>query len=70
MIQKIPKAEVRNELEFGTDTFNQIRKNWKYTAGVNGVGGAPLFYGNGVRIDGAENYGFKEWVEFFQAYKT
>ena len=43
-------------MEFGTDTFNQLRKHWKYTSGVKGVGGAPIFFANGVKIDNAENY--------------
>ena len=53
---------MKKELEFGTDTFNQIRKHWKYSSDMNGIAGAPIFYGNGVRIDGAEDYGYKEWI--------
>ena len=67
--QKIDKEEVRRELEFGTDEFNKARKNWKFTVGMNGIPGAPLFYGNRVLLDGAENWGFEEWVSFIQEYK-
>ena len=54
----------------GTDEFNQARKNWKFTVGMNGIAGAPLFYGNRVLIDGAEKWGFEEWVSFIQDYKN
>ena len=55
-------------MEFGTDTFNQLRKHWKYTSGVKGVGGAPIFFANGVKIDNAENYEFQDWINFIQKY--
>ena len=40
----------------GGPSFQKVRNNWKYVAGVLGVPGAPIFYANGVRIDGAEDY--------------
>ena len=35
---------------------------------VHGIPGAPLFGANSVIIDGAEEYGFEEWIEFFKKY--
>lgn len=36
----------------------KTRAEWKYATGTLGVSGTPIFYANGVRIDGAE-----EWKE-------
>jgi hypothetical protein len=60
----------KQELEFGSDSWNAVRKHWKYTAGMKGIGGAPLFYANGVRIDGAENFHTEDWINFITEYKT
>lgn len=32
------------------------RAEWKYATGSLGVSGTPIFYANGVRIDGAEDW--------------
>ena len=35
---------------------------------VHGISGAPLFAANSVIIDGAEDYGFEDWIDFFEKY--
>jgi hypothetical protein len=40
-------------LKAGTNYDSQARYQWKYGAGSNSISGTPIFYANGVRIDGA-----------------
>lgn len=35
---------------------------------VHGIAAAPMFVANSVIVDGAENYGFEDWVHFFEKY--
>ena len=35
-----------------------------------GVSGAPVFYANGVRIDGGEEYETSDWINFIKKYKS
>ena len=35
---------------------------------VHGIPGAPLFAANSVIIDGAEDFGFEDWIDFFEKY--
>jgi hypothetical protein len=32
---------------------------------THGISGAPVFAANSVIIDGAEDYGYDDWVHFF-----
>jgi hypothetical protein len=43
--------------------------HWRYTTIENGVGGTPIFYANGVRLDGAEEWSYKDWINFIKEYK-
>lgn len=49
--------------------FQKVRNNWKYVAGVLGAPGAPIFYANGVRIDGAQNFSVSQWIEFLKKFQ-
>jgi hypothetical protein len=49
----VDAAGLEKELGIGSDSFKSLKDHWRYTTIVNGVPGAPLFYANGVRIDGA-----------------
>lgn len=37
---------------------------------MNGVAGAPIFYANGVLIDGADEYTYINWLDFIKQYKS
>ena len=52
------------ELSLGTESFSSLRYHWKYTAISDGVAGAPLFYANGVLVDGAEKFSYQDWISF------
>ncbi|EGR28101.1 hypothetical protein IMG5_183230 [Ichthyophthirius multifiliis] len=48
--------------------YNQeTRQSWKIGCG-NGVSGTPIFYLNGVRIDGAETFDVQNWKKFLEEY--
>jgi len=57
---------LRQELRTETNTDADTRHHWKYSIGVHGISGAPIFNSNSVRIDGAEEYGYQDWVEFIK----
>jgi len=44
------------------------RREWKYGGAEPHISGTPIFYANGVRIDGAEDWRYGEWLQFFQNY--
>lgn len=46
------------------------RYHWKYSVEVQGVSGAPIYAANSVRIDGAEAFGYDDWIEFFKKYTS
>jgi hypothetical protein len=54
----------------GSDSFKTLRDHWRYTTIIHGVAGTPIFYLNGVRIDGAEDYTYLDWINFIKKYKT
>lgn len=47
-----------------------LKDHWRYTTIVHGVGGTPIFYANGVRVDGAEDFTYSEWINFIKQYKS
>jgi hypothetical protein len=51
-------------------THDTTRFHWKYSVEVHGVSGAPFYAANSVRIDGAEKFGYNEWIEFFTKYTS
>ena len=67
-MKKVDQKDLRKELDAFSDTDMLTRYNWKYSMEVHGIPGAPLFGANSVIIDGAEEYGFEEWIEFFKKY--
>ncbi len=68
MIQKVNQQSLRAELNTQSQTDYFTRYHWKYSVGTHGISGAPIFNANGARIDGAEEWEFAEWVEFFKKY--
>jgi hypothetical protein len=54
----------------GSESFKTMTNHWRYTTIENGVGGAPIFYANGVRVDGGENFNFVDWINFIKQYKS
>ena len=59
---------MRKELEPFSATDYNVRYHWKYSMEVHGISGAPLFAANSVIIDGAEDFGFEDWIDFFEKY--
>jgi hypothetical protein len=47
-----------------------MKNHWRYTTIEHGVAGAPLFYAKGVRVDGGEEFGYSEWIDFIKQYKS
>ena len=54
-------------MAFSATDYN-VRYHWKYSMEVHGIPGAPLFAANSVIIDGAEDFGFEDWIDFFEKY--
>ena len=54
-------------MSHGTTADAAARAEWKYGTSL-GVSGTPIFYANGVRIDGAGDWKYSEWVDFFKKY--
>lgn len=67
-MQRVNEKALRDAITTQSATDYWTRYHWKYSVGTHGVSGAPIFNANGVRIDGAENWGFNEWVEFLKKY--
>lgn len=67
-MQKVNEQSLRAALNSQTPTDYTTRYHWKYSVGTHGIAGAPAFTANGVRIDGAENWGITEWVDFLKMY--
>ena len=44
------------------------RYHWKYSMEVFGIAGTPTFAANSVIVDGAETFGFNDWIDFFKKY--
>lgn len=63
------QAEFRASLAHGTTADAAARAEWKYGTSL-GVPGTPMFYANGVRIDGADDYKYSDWIAFFTKYVT
>lgn len=68
--QGVDANALAKELVIGSDSFKTLKDHWRYTTIVNGVPGAPLFYANGVRIDGADEYTYLDWINFIKKYKA
>ena len=56
-------------LKHGSTSDISSRGEWKYATSL-GVSGTPIFYANGIRIDGAENWKYAEWIAFLTKYTT
>lgn len=63
----VSQADFRASLSHGTTADAATRAEWKYGTSL-GVSGTPIFYANGVRIDGAEDYKYGDWLNFFNKY--
>jgi hypothetical protein len=51
-------------------THDLARFHWKYSIEVHGIPGAPLYAANSVIIDGAEKFGYNDWIDFFTKYTS
>lgn len=67
-MQKVNEQALREALNNQSPSDYITRYHWKYSVGTHGVSGAPIFNANGVRIDGAENWGITQWVDFIKQY--
>jgi hypothetical protein len=54
----------------GSPEDGASRREWKYSGSSNAISGTPIFYANGVRIDGAEDWKYGEWLKFFEDYTS
>lgn len=61
--------DFRSALLHGSTSDAATRAEWKYGTSL-GVSGTPIFYANGVRIDGADSYKYADWIDFFTKYTT
>ena len=57
-------GEMVRALKPGSSYDVKARAEWKYATGSLGVSGTPIFYANGVRVDGAEEWKEEEWINF------
>lgn len=57
------------DLVIGSDSFKQLKNHYRYTTIMNGVPGAPIFVANGVRVDGAEEFSYQDWINFIKQNK-
>lgn len=57
-------GELVRALRPGSPSDIKTRAEWKYATGSLAVSGTPIFYANGVRIDGAEGWNEEQWINF------
>lgn len=55
-MQSINATEFAKALSLGTSEDAASRHEWKYGGAETHISGTPIFYANGVRIDGAEDW--------------
>lgn len=67
-VTRVNEKALRAALDNQNPTDYTTRYHWKYSVGTHGASGAPIFNANGARIDGAENWGFDQWIEFIKKY--
>ena len=61
-------VDLTKALRPGSQSDIRARDEWKYAVGSLSVSGTPIFYANGVRIDGAEDWDGNRWVQFISDY--
>ena len=69
-MQGLDPTSIAKELVIGSESFKSLKDHWRYTTIVNGVAGTPIFYANGVRVDGAEDFTYLDWINFIKQYKA
>ena len=68
LMKKVSQQDLRKELDAFSPTDMETRYHWKYSMEVHGIAGTPTFAANSVIVDGAETFGFNDWIDFFKKY--